>query len=269
MGPASTADAAPARREWLRQTLVLGGAGCAASLLGCASRPPAAAPTDTVPPPPQVTPFSSARPGDLPPAGWQPYVMRRDRPETRYRVVHDNDRRVLHARSRSAASGLRCAVDIDPLQRPRLHFSWRVEHVPSRASVEEPESDDCPARIILAFDGDERRLSLRDRLFYEQVELFTGHRLPYATLMYVWDGALPPDSVTPNHRTARIRYVAVESGNGRAGQWLHYERNVVADYQRIFGEAPGRISSVGVLTDSDALKFDVDAWYGDISFARG
>ena len=36
------------------------------------------------------------------------------------------------------------------------------------------EHDDCPARLILAFGGDDTRLPLRDRLFYEQVELFTG-----------------------------------------------------------------------------------------------
>jgi hypothetical protein len=40
---------------------------------------------------------------------------------------------------------------------------------------------------------------------------------------------------------------------------------VLADYQRVFGEAPsGPIVSVGVLTDSDDLKNHVEAWYGDI-----
>jgi hypothetical protein len=71
--------------------------------------------------------------------------------------------------------------------------------------------------------------------------------------------------VVPNHRTGRIHYLTVEGGRERLGQWLHYERDVVADYQRVYGEAPGLISSVGVLTDSDAVKHDQQAWYGDIS----
>jgi len=42
---------------------------------------------------------------------------------------------------------------------------------------------------------------------------------------------------------------------------------VVADYQQVFGEAPGNIIGVGVLTDADALKINLEAWYGDITLA--
>ena len=113
--------------------------------------------------------------------------------------------------------------------------------------------------------GDISRLPLRDRLFYEQVELFTGNKLPYATLTYVWDGQLPAGRVVPYARTPRIQYQVVESGPSRLGRWLSYERNVVQDFVRVFGQWPPKhISSVGVLTDSDDLKNQVEAWYGDI-----
>ena len=86
--------------------------------------------------------------------------------------------------------------------------------------------------------------------------------------MYVWDGGgHAPESVHRNHRTARIQYLTVESGAQRAGRWLHYERDVMADYQQVFGEAPGNIIGVGVLTDADALKINLEAWYGDITLA--
>jgi len=39
----------------------------------------------------------------------------------------------------------------------------------------------------------------------------------------------------------------------------------LADYQRVFGEAPGPVIGVGVLTDADALKLNLEAWYGDIT----
>lgn len=173
---------------------------------------------------------------------------------------------MLHAYAAAAATGLQCPVDIRPAPGDRLRFSWRVAQIDERATVARAEADDSPARIVVAFDGDDARLSLRERLFFDQVELFTGQRLPYATLMYVWDRHLPIESVTHNHRTSRIRYLTVEQGPGRLGAWLAYERDVVADYQRVFGEAPLRISSVGVLTDSDALKHEQQAWYGDIEY---
>jgi len=215
---------------------------------------------------PQVLPFSGGS-ADAMPAGWHGYAMRRDLAHTRYQVVQHEGRQVLHARADSAATGLRCQVRIRPQQYPLLRFSWRVQQVPAQATVDVPERDDCPARVIVAFDGDPARLPLRDRLFFEQVELFTGQRLPFAMLMYVWDGTLPADSITHNHRSKRIQYLTVESGPQHTGQWRRYQRDVVADYQRAFGEAPGDIISVGVLTDSDALKLDLQAWYGDIELA--
>ena len=219
------------------------------------------------PPATQVLPFSTGASGGLP-AGWRQYAMRRDLVPTRYTVVRDSDRKVLHASAKSSATGLRCAVQIDPLQFGHLKFSWRVPHVPSRADVSMAEHDDCPARLVLAFGGDDTQLPLRERLFFEQVELFTGQRLPYATLMYVWDGGNhATESIHRNHRSARIQYLTVESGGHRAGHWLHYERDVVSDYRRAFGETPGPVVSVGVLTDADALKTDLEAWYGDITLS--
>ena len=257
---------APQRRAWLALGL--------ASLAGCATRSAVSpggtgtsqplAGTGLPGPPPMVASFSQAKVGQLP-VGWLPYVMHPGRQTTRYEVVADSTGSVLHALAQSTASGLRCAVDIDPLLRPTLRFSWRATRMPGEATVEDPEFDDSPARVLIAFEGDSARLSIRDRIFFEQVELFTGHRLPFATLMYVWDGQQAPGTVTPNHRTGRVRYLTVESGDHHVGQWLHYQRDVQADYQRVFGEAPGRISSVGVLTNSDGLKLDLEAWYGDIS----
>jgi len=33
----------------------------------------------------------------------------------------------------------------------------------------------------------------------------------------------------------------------------------------VFGEEPGPLRSIGVLTDSDDLRQTVEAWYGDIA----
>ena len=50
------------------------------------------------------------------------------------------------------------------------------------------EHDDCPARRVLVFGVDDGRLVMPDRLLFEQAEWFTGQRLPFAALMYVWAG---------------------------------------------------------------------------------
>lgn len=231
-------------------------------LAGCATPPP----TDTAAHRyPAVPRFSSVADGAPPPDGWRPYLLRRDRRLTAYSMVQRDGRTALQAVADSAASGLSVATDIDPLRTPWLRWEWRVDSVHEQATVADDDREDTPARLVIAFGGDMNRLSLRDRMFFEQVELFTGNELPFATLTYVWDGELPVGSVLPYARSGRIRYDVVESGRARAGRWLRYERNVVDDYRRVFGETPsGPIVSVGVLTDSDDLKNRVEAWYGDI-----
>jgi hypothetical protein len=214
-----------------------------------------------------LTLFSAAGPLGGWPDCWQEQVMRRDLASTRYQLVERANRRVLHAVANRATSGLRCDVDIDPIATPWFSWGWRVDSLETTATVAADELDDCPVRVILAFDGDTSLLSPRERLFHELVGTLTGYTLPFATLMYVWDGQAGVESVFDYPRSARIRYLVVESGAARTGHWLHYRRNVADDYRRVFGAEPGRLRSVGVLTDSDDLRTNTEAWYTDMAFA--
>jgi hypothetical protein len=246
------------RRRWcLGAAALLGLAGCGTP----GRRPPA-----PVAPGAGVVPFSASPLLGQLPVGWQEQVMRRDKPVTRYQTAQRDGRTVLHALAERASSGLRCDVDIDPADTPWLEWEWRVDALATAATVAVDELDDSPARVVVAFDGDRSTLSWRELAFQDQVEAFTGYTLPFATLMYVWDGQAPLESVFAYPRTARIRYLVVETGEANTGRWLGHRRNVVDDYRRVFGGEPGRIRSVGVLTDSDDLRTRSEAWYGDLEF---
>lgn len=119
------------------------------------------------------------------PAAWRPHVMRRDRGLTRYESGERDGRQAVHAIADASTSGLRCDVDIDPRATPWLSWEWRVDQFPADISVADDERDDSPARVVVAFDGDEATLPPRDRMFREMVEFLTGTTLPFATLMYV------------------------------------------------------------------------------------
>lgn len=193
--------------------------------------------------------------------------MRRDRGLTVYEGVERDGRRAVHARADASTSGLRCDVDIDPRSTPWLSWEWRVDQFPEAASVADDERDDSPARVVVSFDGDDAALAPRDRMFREMVEFLTGTVLPFATLMYVWDGQAPAEQVLAYPRTGRVQYLVVESGPARAGRWLGYRRNVVDDYRRVFGGEPGRIRHVGLLADSDDLKLRTESWFANLGFS--
>ena len=171
---------------------------------------------------------------------------------------------VLHAYADKSSSGLRHAVDIDPRQQPWLSWRWKVGSLIKRADNTRRDTEDSPVRIVLAFDGDKSKLSFLDTMLFDTAKLLSGHEFPYATLMYIWENQAPPETLIANTRTGRIQMLVAESGASQVGKWVSYERNIVDDYVKAFGEQPGRLIAIGVLTDTDNTAEQVEAWYGDI-----
>jgi hypothetical protein len=60
--------------------------------------------------------------------------------------------------------------------------------------------------------------------------------------------------------------VVASSGASGVGAWQTLSRNVVEDYKRAFGEEPGKLTGVAVLTDTDNTGEKTESWYGDIQF---
>jgi hypothetical protein len=92
--------------------------------------------------------------------------------------------------------------------------------------------------------------------------------MPYATLMYIWGNRAPREAIIPNKHTSRVRMIVVESGRDKLGRWQEVTRNVAEDYRRAFGEEPGQISAVGIMTDTDNTGDNAYAYYGDIVFHK-
>lgn len=147
----------------------------------------------------------------------------------------------------------------------QLAFSWKVDALPEGANLSESESADAAVRILLAFDGDRSKWSQRNHRLSEMSRLLTGEELPYATLAYVWSNQGEPGSVIVNARTDRIRKLVVESGAGQIGHWRDYRRDVRADFIKAFGEEPGPLVAVALMTDTDNTSSRLRAWYGPLT----
>ena len=197
--------------------------------------------------------------------GWQPFVLP-GKTATVYVAGNDDGRWVLHAQSERSASMYRRVLRIEPEQLGQVSFSWKVRSLLSEADVRESETGDAVVRVMLAFDGDASRLSARTRLMFDLMQSLSGEAPPFATLMYVWDSRAEVNSVVLNKRSDRVRKIVLESGPTHLGQWRSYQRDVRADYRRAFGEDPGALIGVAVMTDSDNTRSRAEAWYGEIRF---
>ncbi len=197
-------------------------------------------------------------------AAWQHWTLPGKSP-TAYRPVrYGGTRDAMEVQARSSASLLRRSLNLPSPDIGDIRFSWKVPVLVPLADMARRETEDAVVRIVLTFEGDRSRLSARDRALSELAQLMTGEPLPYATLMYVWCPTRELGSVILNPRTDRIRKLVVESGPARLNQWLDYERDIRVDFQQVFGEAPGRLLHVAIMSDGDNTGSEFRAWYGPV-----
>lgn len=240
----------------------IGAIAAAALLAGCASMQPPDAPAPEAAQDLSATPWARQNAA----AGAAPWVHQRfpGKTPTLFRYARKDGRDAMAVTATSSASMLRQAVHVPAQDLGRLRFSWLVPELIAQADLASRDADDSPVRLILAFEGDRSRFSPRDRMLSELALALTGEPLPYATLMYVWCNNRAPGSVVKSPRTDRIRTLVLESGAGRLNRWLDYDRDIRADFERAFGEPPGALVSIGLMTDSDNTRSVARAWYGPV-----
>jgi hypothetical protein len=223
------------------------------AVLLIAMRPAAAAPG--VPPPPPPTP-----------EGWEAFKISDKKKPTHYRLVQEGGRTVLHALAAGSASGLTRRAGFSLAEEPVVSWSWKVSRLIGAADNSKARSEDAPARLIFAFEGDKSKLGTIDQAaLYLSAKVY-GREMPYATLMYIWAAKAPVGAVIENPHTKRVQMVVASSGPSEVGNWQKLSRNVLDDYRRAFKEEPGRLLTYGVMSDTDNTGEFVEAWYGDIEF---
>ena len=231
----------------------------------------------TTPPPPVIaapevapgqSPWALASGAGTPPAAWlhQEFPGKR---VTVYRYARIDGRDVIQAHAESSASVLRQRLRVEAADLGRLQFSWKVPALIADADLRDRHRSDSPVRIVLAFEGDRSRFSARDGMLSELAHALTGEPMPYATLMYVWANQTEPETLLNNARTTRIRKLVVESGPRNLNRWLDYDRDIRADFLQAFGEEPGALVSIGILTDTDNTESNATVLYGPVRTVPG
>ena len=195
---------------------------------------------------------------------WSHYKLPGKRP-SQFDYVVEEGRDAIVAKAQSSASMFRQVIRVEPSALGSIKFSWKLPELIQFADMSQREFDDSPVRVVLAFDGDRSNFSAKNALLSELAHVLTGEPLPYATLMYVWCTSCELGSVILNPHTDRIRKLPIESGPGKLNRWMDYERAVRDDFVKAFGEEPGALMGISLMTDTDNTKSIASAWYGPVS----
>lgn len=196
--------------------------------------------------------------------GWEPLEFPDIESHTRYELVTEDGRQVVKAETSNSASGLITMIRVEPAERPILRWRWKVSGVYDKGDARQKRGDDYPARIYVAFEFEPDKVGFWERTKRKAVEVLFDAQLPGNSLNYIWANKLEAGSIVPNPFTDKTQMVAVNSGDGQAGEWVTVERNILEDYREAFGEEPPAIVGIGIMSDSDNTGASAEAWYGDI-----
>jgi hypothetical protein len=174
-------------------------------------------------------------------SGWE---IKKFKGQTAYSLVREGNATILKAHSVSSASGLFKKIKLDPTRYRHLSWSWKIDSTIKNGDERHKEGDDYAARVYVVFPG---------RFFWQM-----------KAINYIWANRLPKGAHIPNAFSSNAMMLAVESGNERTGQWIREERDILADYRKMFGEEPYSIGAIAIMTDTDNTGGEATAWYSDI-----
>ena len=201
-------------------------------------------------------------------SGWYPWTVTPTKNKTTYTLQRYQGKTVIHADANTSASGLMAPLKPKPVVGKELIWEWKALGHIEAADNAQGHTDDAPLRLILAFDGDKKSLSLKDQMAFELAHLISGQEMPYATLMYIWASQKHNNKILGNKYTSRLKMIVVEEGDEHVGEWRKYQRDIEQDYRAAFQESPGKLIAIGIMTDTDNTKSLVKAIYGDIAIKR-
>ncbi|MGH7308504.1 MAG: DUF3047 domain-containing protein [Candidatus Rokuibacteriota bacterium] len=180
------------------------------------------------------------------PPGWQGQNW--GTPAYDFRIVENDGQRALHMQSRSEGSTISKEVKGITLQdTPILEWRWKAVTLPKSGNACKKATDDQAVQVYV-----------------------TWPRFPAAvrsrSIGYVWDSTAPVGTVCKSEKSGVVTYIVVRSGPGELGKWLTEQRDVRADFKKLYGEEPGAPGAISVASDSNDTGSETEAFVGAILF---
>ena len=179
-----------------------------------------------------------------------------------YSIKREGNNRFLRATSYRSSIQIAKRVNWHLSSFPVISWRWRVHRVPRGANEQKRGRNDSAAAIYVVF--------LRNKIPY-----LSWRYQPINFIKYVWSTSLPAGRVI-NKIKKKIgatiyegRFIVLQSGRGKIGQWITEQRNVIRDYRMAFGKTPKKNPVlVAILTDSNDTKSSAIADYDTIVIKR-
>lgn len=171
-------------------------------------------------------------------------------PKYDFRIESQGGRKVLRAKSQDDSSTISKEAKVNLNDRPILQWSWQAVTLPKGGDGRKSATDDQAAQLYVTFPRFPQ--AVRSRI-----------------ISYLWDTTAPAGAIFKSEKTGLVTYVVVRSGPAEAGKWVTESRNVLEDYKKIYGEAPGEdVGAISISIDSNDTHSSAESYFGEILFRK-
>ncbi len=171
-------------------------------------------------------------------------------PKYDLRIETQGGRKVLRAKSQDDSSTISKEAKVNVKDRPILQWSWQAVTLPKGGDARKSATDDQAAQLYVTFPRFPQ--AVRSRI-----------------ISYLWDTTAPAGAIFKSEKTGLVTYVVVRSGPAEVGKWVTESRNVLEDYKKIYGEAPGEdVGAISISIDSNDTHSSAESYFGEILFRK-
>jgi len=191
--------------------------------------------------------FSKKQNPDGTPSGWRLKQWAGGKADIR--LESENGSTVLHLISQNNSFGIYKEFRFDVQKYPILRWRWKVTVLPKDGDVRRKETDDQAAQVYVTFPRFPAQINSR-------------------LIGYIWENKTPKDLKVTSQKMSNTRYIVLESGTEKLGQWIEEERNVYEDYKTLFKEDPPEAGGISLMIDSDDTHSRAESFFGDIQIEK-
>lgn len=155
----------------------------------------------------------------------------------------------IHLKSNKNSFALHKELNFNIKEYPVITWRWKVSRLPDGADVRNRKADDQAAQLYIVFPRFPAMINSR-------------------LIGYIWETSAPAGSIITSRKNSNTKYIVIQSGKEKLGEWLEEKRNVYADYKMLFNEEPPSVGKISIMIDSDDTKSSAESFFSAIRFEK-
>jgi hypothetical protein len=180
------------------------------------------------------------------PMGWA--LEKEPGPQSKIAIGQEKELHFVHLLSVNDGFGIKKDFSFDIRKFPYLTWRWKATRLPKGGDIRKRETDDQAGQIYVLFPRFPALINTR-------------------SMGYVYDALTPVGTAGTSTAYSKMKYVVLQSGPDKLGQWVWETRNVYENYKKYFLEDPPTVGGLLLYINTQHTQSSAEIYYGEIFFS--